>query len=60
MFEDLDSVSITGLKKICKQESIHGYSKLKKSELVNLIKSHRITYMVQEGLDKLNTLSNTV
>jgi hypothetical protein len=56
MFKDLDSISIVELKKKCRDENIHGYSKLKKSELVKLIKTHRINNIVKEGLDKLNSL----
>lgn len=56
MFEELDTISITELKKICKHEEIHGYSKLKKNEIIDLIKVHRITIMVQEGINTLNAL----
>lgn len=56
MFDTLNSASVADLKKICRNERIHKYSKLKKQEIIDLIKSHRITTMVQEGIKKLNAL----
>ena len=56
MFEDLDTLSTVNLKKICKMDGIHGYSKLKKHDIVELIKIHRIELLVKEGLDALNKL----
>lgn len=57
MFDELNTISTSGLKKICREENIPKYSKLKKQDLVILIKSYRISLMVKEGLEQLNLLN---
>lgn len=56
MNEDLNSVTVAELKKICKDEHIHNYSRLKKTELINIIKRHRVMLLIKSGIDKLNAV----
>lgn len=56
MFKALDKMTLINLKKLCKDEKIPEYSKLKKKQLVEHIKKHRLDIMVKEGMDKLLSL----
>lgn len=51
--ENNKKITIPYLKKICRENSIRGFSKLKKDQLIELITEHRIniyTYEIAEGI----------
>lgn len=56
MFNKLDSLSVVDLRKICRDENIHKYSKLRKKDMLKLINTHRINIMVKDGIDTLMKL----
>lgn len=53
MFEGLDKMTLGNMKKLCQDEGIPGYSKLKKTQLLDHIKKHRLDIMVKSGIDQL-------
>jgi len=56
MFKALDKMTSIKLKKLCQDEQIPGYSKLKKKQLVDHIKKHKLNIMIKEGMDQLLAL----
>ena len=55
--KELDKSTVSELKKICKEEGVSNYTKLKKRELISRIKLNRINNIVNDGLEKLNGLN---
>lgn len=53
MFENLNELTSAGLKKICRDERISGYSRMKKQELITHIKKNRIRCAIDAGIEKL-------
>ena len=51
--EDLSSMRIKDLKRICKNERIKKYSKLKKDDLVKIITVKRLEIKIQTGIKQL-------
>ena len=51
--EDLSSMRIKDLKRICKNERIKKYSKLKKDALIKLITVKRLDVKIQSGIKQL-------
>lgn len=54
-FEDINKCTLAKLKKICHEENITGYSKLKKKDLINRITIVRLERMVQSGIKELSS-----
>jgi hypothetical protein len=54
--EEIEHFTIARLKKICHGKGIRGYSKLKKKDLIILIKTHLIKQQVKQGLAQLGSL----
>lgn len=57
MFDELKSCTVAKLKKICKNEGIQKYTKLKKKDLINTIIVERVSKAVKDGLDEFMNLS---
>jgi ATP-dependent helicase/DNAse subunit B len=55
--DELDKSTVSVLKKICQEEGISNYKKLKKRELISHIRLNRINNIVNDGLKKLNELN---
>lgn len=53
MFKHLDRMTSIKLKKMCQDEHIPGYSKKKKNQLVQHIKTHKINEIIKKGMDEL-------
>lgn len=53
MLEELDRFTVAKLKKICQDENILNYNKLKKKELLTCIKRHKLQKMIDEGIEQL-------
>lgn len=53
MFEELDALTTAALKKVAQEEGVLRYSKLKKDDLVHIIKTHRVNAMVADGMSRL-------
>ena len=51
--EDMSKLTATGLKRICRNEGIKGYSKIKKNELIVLVQAHRLDAMITLGVEEL-------
>ena len=56
MFEALDGMTATKLKKLCQEDHITGYGKLKKKQLVQHVKIHKINGIIKNGMDQLLAL----
>lgn len=56
MLDELNKLTSVKLKKICQDEKIPNYSKLKKKELLQHIKKHKLQKMVDEGVEQLLAL----
>jgi hypothetical protein len=56
MFKTLDNMTSTKLKKLCQDEHIPGYSKFKKKQLVQHVKTHKINMLIKNGMSELFTL----
>lgn len=55
--DELDKLTVNTLKKLCQEEGIPNYTKLKKRELISHIRLYRINIIVNDGLNKLNELN---
>ena len=53
--EVLSSYTSSKLKKLCRKESIRGYSKLKKDDLLIYIKTELLTRQVEQGIVQLES-----
>jgi len=56
MFKDINSMTLLKLKKLCHEEHIHGYSKLKKKQLVQHVKTHKLNVIIKDGMTELLAL----
>lgn len=56
MLKYLDGLTSENLKKICRDENIHGYSTLKKKLLLQHIKKHKLNLLIKKGMDQLVAL----
>lgn len=56
MLDYIDKLTAAKIRKICHDENICNYSKLKKKELVIYVKQHLIQKMIDEGIEKLSLL----
>ena len=50
MISDIDKLSVSQLRKRCKDNNISGYSKLKKKDLVRLVKLCELDKMISSGV----------
>ena len=56
MFDSLNSMTMSRLKKICQDEHIGKHSKLLKKPLVKHIMVHRIKKIINTGVDQLKKI----
>ena len=54
--KSLDKLTSVKLKKLCQDEQIPGYSKLKKKPLLQHIKTHKLNILIKDGMDQLLAL----
>ena len=55
--KELNKMTVSELKSICKSESIEGYTKLKKIQLINCIIAHMIDKAIEQGIEKLHMVN---
>jgi hypothetical protein len=53
MFEHVEKITTAGLRKICRENKLSGYGKLRKADLVIFVKKHLLEESIKKGIDEL-------
>jgi hypothetical protein len=56
MFKAISTMTVLKLKKLCHDENIPGYSNLKKKQLVQHVKTHKLNVIIKDGMSELLAL----